>query len=179
MRKRRRAPDFREVGRGTFVQRRRLPASAKGNAQSTSHLALKLPPATGEDELNRIGAVGDPADGALEPLLGLLPHSGACLASRDHGEWLTAFGIKADTPTFHHACGQHALPIALNMVAPPKDMVLTERFSFRMIALSAQNGYRLHGVTAMRGLARGTIARSSDTGPAAVRDPSLQTPTAP
>src|ERR1700761_9545114 len=44
-----------EVGRGTFVQRRRLPASAKGGGQEAVNLAPNVPPATGEDEL--IGAV--------------------------------------------------------------------------------------------------------------------------
>ena len=33
------------------------------------------------------------------------------------------------------------------MVAAPNDIVLTERFTYSgMVALSAQNGYRLHGV---------------------------------
>src|SRR6202023_354289 len=65
-----------EVGRGTFVQRRRLPADTKPPAPSTLNLALNVPPATGEDEL--IAAVLSEilTDGALNPLLGYLPHQG-------------------------------------------------------------------------------------------------------
>src|SRR5262249_33731756 len=40
-----------EVGRGTFVQRRRPPASATGSTQPTINLALNVPPATREAEL--------------------------------------------------------------------------------------------------------------------------------
>src|SRR5579871_5145025 len=40
-----------EVGRGTFVQRRRPPATTRGSVQDTVNLALNVPPSTGEDEL--------------------------------------------------------------------------------------------------------------------------------
>jgi hypothetical protein len=63
-----------EVGRGTFVQRRRPPASAPGNAQATINLALNVPPSTGEEELIASVLSEIPADGALSPLLGNLPH---------------------------------------------------------------------------------------------------------
>ncbi len=171
-----------EVGRGTFVQRRRLPASAKGNAQSTINLALNVPPATGEDELIASVLSEILADGALSPLLGYLPHQGLPSHREIMADWLTAFGIKADTANlFITHGGQHALSIALNMVAAPKDMVLTERFSYSgMIALSAQNGYRLHGVDGdADGLLPEALDRAfSDTGARVLfATPSLQTPT--
>src|SRR6266853_4579112 len=86
-----------EVGRGTFVQRRRPPAHAKGNAQATINLALNVPPSTGEDELIASVLSKILADGALSPLLGYLPHQGLPSHREIMADWLTAFGIKADT----------------------------------------------------------------------------------
>jgi DNA-binding transcriptional MocR family regulator len=171
-----------EVGRGTFVQRRRLPVSAKANAQATINVALNVPPATGEDELITSVLSEILADGALSPLLGYLPHQGLPSHREIMADWLAAFGVKADIANlFITHGGQHALSIALNMVAAPKDMVLTERFSYSgMIALSAQNGYRLHGVDGDDdGLLPEALDRAfSDTGARVLfATPSLQTPT--
>jgi DNA-binding transcriptional MocR family regulator len=170
-----------EVGRGTFVQRRRLPADMKPSAPSTLNLALNVPPATGEDEL--IAAVLSEilADGALTPLLGYLPHQGLASHRDIIARWLTALGVNADVSNlFVTHGGQHALSIALNMVAAPKDMVLTERFTYSgMIALSAQSGYRLHGVDGDdSGLLPDALDRAfADTGARVVfAMPSLQTP---
>ena len=87
-----------EVGRGTFVQRRRLPADTKPSAPSTLNLALNVPPATGEDEL--IAAVLSEilADGALNPLLGYLPHQGLASHRDIVARWLTTFGVNAESP---------------------------------------------------------------------------------
>jgi DNA-binding transcriptional MocR family regulator len=171
-----------EVGRGTFVQRRRPPANAKGSARSTINLALNVPPATGEDEL--IAAVLSEilADGALTPLLGYLPHQGLPSHREIMAGWLAASGMKAEAANlFITHGGQHALSIALNMVAAPKDIVLTERFTYSgMIALSAQNGYRLHGVDGdAEGLLPEALDRAfSETGSRVLfATPSLQTPT--
>ena len=170
-----------EVGRGTFVQRRRLPADMRPAAPSTLNLALNVPPATGEDEL--IAAVLSEilADGALNPLLGYLPHQGVASHREIIARWLTTLGVNADVSNlFVTHGGQHAISIALNMVAAPKDMVLTERFSYSgMIALSAQNGYRLHGVDGDdAGLLPDALDRAfTDTGARVVfAMPSLQTP---
>jgi len=171
-----------EVGRGTFVQRRRPPVSAKANAQATINLALNVPPATGEDELIASVLSEILADGALSPLLGYLPHQGLPSHREIMADWLTRIGIKVDIANlFITHGGQHALSIALNMVAAPKDMVLTERFSYSgMIALSAQNGYRLHGVDGdADGLLPEALDRAfADTGARVLfATPSLQTPT--
>lgn len=171
-----------EVGRGTFVQRRRPPVSAKANAQATINLALNVPPATGEDELIASVLSEILADGALSPLLRYLPHQGLPSHREIMADWLTRIGIKVDIANlFITHGGQHALSIALNMVAAPKDMVLTERFSYSgMIALSAQNGYRLHGVDGdADGLLPEALDRAfADTGARVLfATPSLQTPT--
>jgi len=170
-----------EVGRGTFVQRRRLPASAKGAGQEPINLALNVPPSTGEDELIASVLSEILADGALPPLLGYLPHQGLASHREIMAGWLSTFGLKADVENlFITHGGQHALSIALNMVAAPKDTVLTERFTYSgMIALSAQNGYRLHGVDGDdEGLLPDALDRAfADTGARAVfAMPSLQTP---
>lgn len=170
-----------EVGRGTFVQRRRLPASIKTGAPATINLALNVPPSTGEDELINAVLSEILADGALHPLLGYLPHQGLASHRESVARWLGAFGIDADVANlFITHGGQHALSIALNMVAAPKDTVLTERFTYSgMIALSAQNGYRLHGVDGdADGLLPDQLDRAfTETGARVVfATPSLQTP---
>jgi DNA-binding transcriptional MocR family regulator len=70
-----------EVGRGTFVQRKRPPVSAAGATQTAIDLALNVPPSTGEGEL--IGSVLSEilADGALPPLLA------ASTRSRSRSAW--------------------------------------------------------------------------------------------
>jgi DNA-binding transcriptional MocR family regulator len=170
-----------EVGRGTFVQRRRLPADTKPAAPSTINLALNVPPSTGEDELIVSVLSEILADGALNPLLGYLPHQGLASHREIIAGWLTALGISADVSNlFVTHGGQHALSIALNMVAAPKDVVLTERFTYSgMIALSAQNGYRLHGVDGDdEGLLPDALDRAfAETGARVLfAMPSLQTP---
>jgi len=170
-----------EVGRGTFVQRRRPPVSARGAAQDSINLALNVPPSTGEDALISSVLSEILADGALPPLLGYLPHQGLASHREIMAGWLTRFGARADVENlFISHGGQHALSIALNMVAAPKDTVLTERFTYSgMIALSAQNGYRLHGVDGDdEGLLPDALDRAfADTGARVVfAMPSLQTP---
>jgi DNA-binding transcriptional MocR family regulator len=170
-----------EVGRGTFVQRPRPPTSATGSTQATINLALNVPPSTGEDELIASVLSEILADGALSPLLGYLPHQGLPSHREIMAAWLTTFGIKVDAANlFITHGGQHALSIALNMVAAPKDVVLTERFTYSgMIALSAQNGYRLHGVDGdPEGLLPDALDRAfSETGARVLfATPSLQTP---
>jgi DNA-binding transcriptional MocR family regulator len=171
-----------EVGRGTFVQRRRPPANAKGTAQATINLALNVPPSTGEDELIASVLSEILADGALNPLLGYLPHQGLPSHREIMAGWLATSGMKAEiTNLFITHGGQHALSIALNMVAAPNDTVLTERFTYSgMVALSAQNGYRLHGVGGdAQGLLPEALDRAfTETGARVLfATPSLQTPT--
>jgi len=137
-----------EVGRGTFVQRRRTEARGLGPSDPTINLALNVPPTTGEDEL--IGAVLAEivADGEMSNLLGYLPHQGLRRHREAMATWLTALGVTAEPDhLFITHGGQHALSIALPMVAAPEAIVLTESYTYSgMLALSALSGYRLHGV---------------------------------
>src|ERR1700761_1797624 len=84
-----------EVGRGTFVQRRRLPANIKTGAPETINLALNVPPSTGEDELISSVLSEILADGALHPLLGYLPHQGLVTHRESVAMWLSAFANNA------------------------------------------------------------------------------------
>jgi DNA-binding transcriptional MocR family regulator len=138
-----------EVGRGTFVQRRKPEQrSGYGSADARINLALNVPPYTGEDEVIASALAEIAAQGEMTNLLGYLPHQGV----RRHREamviWLASLGVTADPDElFITHGGQHAISVALNLVSSPGDIVLTERFTYSgMIALSAQNGYRLHGV---------------------------------
>ncbi len=109
-----------EVGRGTFVQRRRSEARGLGPSEATINLALNVPPYTGEDEVIGSALAEIVADGEMSNLLGYLPHQGL----RRHREamvtWLTSLGVTADPDhLFITHGGQHALSIALPMVASP------------------------------------------------------------
>jgi DNA-binding transcriptional MocR family regulator len=170
-----------EVGRGTFVQSRRSSSSREG-AQATVNLALNVPPATGEHELIESSLSDIVTEGGLRPLLGYLPHQGLQSHRDAVASWLTNVGIKADLANlFVTHGGQHAISIALNMVASPGDVVLTEAFTYSgMTALSAQNGYRLHGVAGdVHGLLPDALDRAlAETGSRVLfATPSLQTPT--
>ncbi|HWW48511.1 MAG TPA: PLP-dependent aminotransferase family protein [Xanthobacteraceae bacterium] len=170
-----------EVGRGTFVQRR-APDQRNGGNSGVVNLALNVPPYTGEDEVISAALANIAAEGEMANLLSYLPHQGL----RQHREavagWLSGLGAKSDPDhLFITHGGQHGLSIALGMVASPGDTVLTEMFTYSgMIALSAQNGYRLRGV---EGDAHGLVPEALDrafreTGARALFCmPTLQTPT--
>jgi DNA-binding transcriptional MocR family regulator len=171
-----------EVGRGTFVQRRRPEARSLGPPESTINLALNVPPYTGEDDVIAAVLAEIVADGEMSNLLGYLPHQGL----RRHREamvvWLSSLGVTADADhLFITHGGQHALSMALGMVAQPNDIVLTENYTYSgMLALSAQCGYRLHGVaTDASGLIPENLDRVFTGTKARVLYcmPTLQTPT--
>jgi DNA-binding transcriptional MocR family regulator len=171
-----------EVGRGTFVQKRRLEQRSLGPSEATINLALNVPPYTGEDDVIAAVLAEIVADGEVANLLGYLPHQGL----RRHREamvtWLASLGVTADADElFITHGGQHALSIALPMVAAPEDTVLTESYTYSgMLALSAQSGYRLHGVaTDASGLIPENLDRAFAETKARVLYcmPTLQTPT--
>ncbi|MEP9377147.1 PLP-dependent aminotransferase family protein [Aquabacter sp. CN5-332] len=172
-----------EVGRGTFVLRRK--AASRGDERNGGHsinLALNVPPSTGEADVIAATLAEIVADGEMEGLLGYLPHQGR----RDHREaiasWLAIHGMAADPDRLFITHGaQHALSIALGMVAAPGDPVLTETLTYSgMLALSAQHGYRLHGVAMdAEGLRPEALDRAfRETGARVLYCmPTLQTPT--
>src|ERR1700738_3779206 len=109
-----------EVGRGTFVQRRRPEARGLGSSEATINLALNVPPYTGEDDAIASVLAAIAAAAELPTLLGYLPHQGL----RRHREavvtWLSSLGVTADADhLFITHGGQHALSIALGTGASP------------------------------------------------------------
>jgi DNA-binding transcriptional MocR family regulator len=171
-----------EVGRGTFVQRRRPEAHSLGSAARSINLALNVPPYTGEDDVVAAMLAEIVADGEMSNLLGYLPHQGLLRHRQAMVVWLASLGVTADADhLFITHGGQHALSIALGMVARPGDTVLTESYTYSgMLALSAQSGYRLHGVaTDASGLIPETLDRAfTETKARALYCmPTLQTPT--
>lgn len=170
-----------EVGRGTFVQRRRPEARRHGQAEATINLALNVPPYTGEDEVIASVLAEIVADGEMPNLLGYLPHQGLRRHREAMSGWLASLGITADADQlFITHGGQHALSIALGMVALSGDTVLTESYTYSgMLALSAQSGYPLHGVaTDASGLVPEHLDRAfAETGARVLYCmPTLQTP---
>ena len=171
-----------EVGRGTFVQRRRPEPRGLGASEATINLALNVPPYTGEDDVISSALAEIVADGEMSNLLGYLPHQGLRRHRDAMAQWLATLGVTADADhLFITHGGQHALSIALGMVAQPGDMVLTESYTYSgMLALSAQSGYRLHGVaTDASGLIPENLDRAfTETGARVLYCmPTLQTPT--
>jgi DNA-binding transcriptional MocR family regulator len=172
-----------EVGRGTFVQRRGIDQRGTlGTSDATINLALNVPPYTGEDEVISSVLADIAAEGEMSNLLGYLPHQGL----RQHREammrWLASGGMAADVDhLFITHGGQHALSITLSMLAQPGDIILTENYTYSgMLALSAQCGYRLHGVAIdAQGLVPAALDRAFTETQARVvyAMPTLQTPT--
>ena len=172
-----------EVGRGTFVQRRRAePRVTLGTSDATVNLALNVPPHTGEDDVIASELADIVAEGEMPNLLGYLPHQGLPQHREAMAAWLASLGVTAtaDQLFITHG-GQHALSIAIGMLAQSSDTVLTESYTYSgMLALSAQCGYRLHGVATD---AQGLIPESLDRAFTETKArlvycmPTLQTPT--
>jgi DNA-binding transcriptional MocR family regulator len=171
-----------EVGRGTFVQRRRPEARGLGASETTINLALNVPPYTGEDDVIAAMLGEIVADGEISNLLGYLPHQGLRRHREAMASWLASLGVTADADhLFVTHGGQHALSIALGMVASSGDTVLTESYTYSgMLALSAQCDYHLHGVASdAHGLIPENLDRAfAETGARVLYCmPTLQTPT--
>lgn len=119
-----------EVGRGTFVQRRRPEARGPGASEARINLALNVPPYTGEDDVIASVLSDIVADGELSNLLGYLPHQGLPRHREAMATWFTSLGVTTDADQlFITHGGQHALSIALGMVATSDDTVLTESYT--------------------------------------------------
>lgn len=171
-----------EVGRGTFVKRQRLTSGFGMQSQAPVNLALNVPASTGEDEPIAAALSNILADDALTALLGYLPHQGLPHHREAMAGWLNRLSIDADVDRlFVTHGGQHALSIAVGVVAAPRSTVLTERFTYSgMSALSAQNGYALQGVAGdQHGILPDALDRAfSETGSRTLFvTPTLQTPT--
>lgn len=172
-----------EVGRGTFVLRRRAePIWTQARTDAVANLTLNIPPATGEDEVIASTLADVVADGDVSDLLGYLPHQGRLDHREEVAAWLKSQGVVTDPDRLFITHGaQHALSIALGTLAGRGDVVLTESLTYSgMIALSAQTGCRLHGVEMDdEGLVPSALDRAfAETGARVVYAmPTLQTPT--
>src|ERR1700716_4488311 len=82
-----------EVGRGTFVQRRRPEPRGLGSSEATINLALNVPPYTGEDDVISAVLAEIVADGEMSNLLGYLPHPGLRRPRGEMAPWLAPIGL--------------------------------------------------------------------------------------
>ena len=140
-----------EVGRGTFVlgshAAAKLPDS--DSAKRRLNLALNTPPATGEDALiaQTIKNIVDRND--LSDLLRYLPHQGSERHRATIAGWLgsQAMPVSSDSLFVTHGA-QHAISLAIALLAQPGDTVLAANLTYSGIrALANHEGYRLHGVS--------------------------------
>src|SRR3979490_1796308 len=86
-----------EVGRGTFVQRRRPEARGLGSSEAIN-LALNVPPYTGEDDVIASVLADIAADGEMSNLLGYLPHQGVLRHREAMVTWPGSVWLPAGTP---------------------------------------------------------------------------------
>ena len=171
-----------EVGRGTFVLRPRPRANGPDQPAMPANLALNVPPPTGEEQVIAATLAEIAADTDMSDLLGYAPHQGLRAHRDAMAEWLSAQGIAADPDRLAITSGaQHALSIALGLLAGRGDAVVTESLTYSgMMALASHTGCRLHGVDLDEA---GAVPESLDrvlssTGARVVYlMPTLQTPT--
>ncbi|MCF8477876.1 MAG: PLP-dependent aminotransferase family protein [Pseudolabrys sp.] len=173
-----------EVGRGTFVLG--TPPTAKlvagdGRARRLN-LALNTPPSTGEDALiaQALRTIADSHD--LADLLRYLPHQGGERHRATIAGWLSGQGMPASADSLFVTHGaQHAISLAIGLLAGPGETVLAENLTYSGIrALANHEDYRLRGVAMdERGLIPEQLDRAfSETGARVVYCmPTLQTPT--
>jgi DNA-binding transcriptional MocR family regulator len=139
-----------EVGRGTFVlgetAQDRSPAT--GNGKKRLNLGLNAPPATGEGALIARTLAAITGDLQTDHLLRYLPHQGTERHRALIAGWLSRQAVRAarDSLVITHGA-QHAISIALGLLAVPGDAILAENLTYSgMRALASHEGYRLRGI---------------------------------
>jgi DNA-binding transcriptional MocR family regulator len=139
-----------EVGRGTFVRgaSTSLGVSEAAGAQRRINLALNTPPRTGEGEAFSAFMTEVMLDGTLDPLLSYLPHQGLAAHRAVMAAWVETLGLRTSPDQVHVTQGaQHAISIALRLLARPGSAVLTENLPYSgIISLASMEGYDLQGV---------------------------------
>jgi DNA-binding transcriptional MocR family regulator len=173
-----------EVGRGTFVLGELTQNTPRGIAERNKplNLALNTPPTTGETALiaETLAAIATGSD--TDYLLRYLPHQGTERHRKIIAGWLSrqALPAKADELFVTHGA-QHAISIALGLLAGSGDSVLAENLTYSGIrTLASHKGYRLRGVLMdQHGLIPEQLDRAfRETGARLVYCmPTLQTPT--
>ena len=143
-----------EVGRGTYVQQRRLKPQAMlttersrdGGAPidlSLNCSTLAEAEAALRDSLNELAGRNDIAE-----LLSYQPHRGMAAHRDAAASWLRRTGLAAAPDQIViTAGGQHAMVVALSTLTEPGDVVLTEALTYPgMKALASLLKLRLHGI---------------------------------
>ncbi len=172
-----------EVGRGTFVRDVLSHAKLSSAEQKLRlNLALNVPPATGEDVLIAQALAAIVGGPTLKELLGYLPHQGSERHRSTIAGWLSRYALPTSPDGLFVTHGaQHAISIALGLVAHAGDTVLAENLTYSgMSALAGHEDYRLRGVLMdAHGLVPEQLDRSfRETGARVVYCmPTLQTPT--
>lgn len=173
-----------EVGRGTFVLGRLVPSkpAESDDRARRLNLALNAPPSTGEDRVIAETLRAIAADGAVGDLLPYLPHAGSDRHRTVIAGWLNRLAMPANADTLFVTHGaQHAISLAIGLLAKAGDTVLAENLTYSgMRALADHEGYRLRGVPMdEHGLIPDLLDRAfTETGARVVYCmPTLQTPT--
>lgn len=142
------------VGRGTFVReptgRATQWALDAAPDRSVVDLGLLVPPPLGEERAAEVvDALGRGRDAEeLESLLGYVPHGGLPAHRRAGAAWIGRTGLDASAEdVLVCASAQHAMVVALGVVARPGDVVLTEWLTSPGIRdLASWKQVRLHGL---------------------------------
>lgn len=141
-----------QVGRGTFVLHSTPDMGVSETASSESlrvNLALNAPPDTGQTEAVSSVLSEIAQDKRLANLLGYLPHQGIEDHRRAFAEWLGRYGAETGPAGVYITNGaQHAISIALRLLARPGAPVIAENLTYSgMSALAVMEQYVMHGVT--------------------------------
>jgi DNA-binding transcriptional MocR family regulator len=172
-----------EVGRGTFVLDKSLRTVHAQETEDVQDFSLNVPPQTGEDvEVSAV--LEEIARAAMLPsLLQYQPHAGRTDHIAAISGWFEKLDLPSDADRLIITPGaQHAIDIAVRLLAKPGDAILTESMTYSGIrALAALESYKLVGV-AMDEV--GIIPEDLEAAIAAsgarllYSTPTLQTPTA-
>jgi DNA-binding transcriptional MocR family regulator len=171
-----------EVGRGTFVLGVTSQGKQTAGRRKSLNLALNAPPATGEAALIAETLEAIATDSDIDSLLPYLPHQGAERHRYIIAGWLSHLAVPATSDCLYitHG-GQHAISIAMRLLAGRGDAVLAENLTYSGLrALASHEEYQLRGVLMDKyGLIPEELDRAfRETGARIVYCmPTLQTPT--
>lgn len=140
-----------QVGRGTFVSNH-MPEMGLSDATISEprrvNLALNAPPDTGESDTLAATLSAIIADGQLSSLMGYLPHQGMEAHRVIIADWLSdRHAPTAANGVYLTHGAQHAISIAMRLLARPGAPVLVENMTYTGItALALMESYQLKGV---------------------------------
>jgi DNA-binding transcriptional MocR family regulator len=137
-----------QVGRGTFVLLEPVETGLTSTENQRINLALNAPPDTGEADVVASTLSDIARNGSLSRLLGYLPHQGLESHRKIIAHWLSERNVPATAAGVYITHGaQHAISIAMRLLARPGDTILAENLTYSgMSALALMDGYNLAGV---------------------------------